>query len=184
MYIKTLRDRLERTPSHKQQLQLPQTSCTMMSSGGGGNSIIATPIAGNVGAGGASGSNTTGDSGEMTLSKIVESFLMHQHAQCPYPVSVCPRFSLHHPHRCPEPRIDTWLGPIAGVPSLVVARESLAGCHRMRCAPRRFIRRFVHSRFMPIFTVRDLDNDLYTAAAFGVGCLLTQFEGFTLPTHK
>ncbi|VDK43521.1 unnamed protein product [Taenia asiatica] len=162
---KTLRDRLERTPSHKQQLQ---TSCAMMSSGGG-NSITATPIAGNAGAGGAGGSNTTGESGEMTLSKIVESFLMHQHAQCPYPVSVCPRFSLHHPHRCPEPRIDTWLGPIAGVPSLVVARESLAGCHHMRCAPRRFIRRFIHSRFMPIFTVRDVDNDLYTAAAFGRG---------------
>ncbi|KAL5103497.1 Protein mahjong [Taenia crassiceps] len=166
---KTLRDRLERTPSHKQQLQLSQTSCAIMSSGGGGNNITTTPIAGSVGAGSSVSSNATGESGEMTLSKIVESFLMHQHAQCPYPVSVCPRFSLHHPHRCPEPRIDTWLGPIAGVPSLVVARESLAGCHRMRCAPRRFIRRFIHSRFMPIFTVRDLDNDLYTAAAFGQG---------------
>nr|CDS14991.1 protein vprbp [Echinococcus granulosus] len=163
---KTFRDRLERTPSHKQQLQLSQTSCVMMSGGSGGNSVTATPITGSVGVG---GSNTTGESSEMTLSKIVESFLMHQHAQCPYPVSVCPRFSLHHPHRCPEPRIDTWLGPIVGVPSLVAARESFAGCHHMRCAPRRFIRRFIHSRFMPIFTVRDLDNDLYTAAAFGRG---------------
>lgn len=104
----------------------------------------------------------------MTLSKIVESFLMHQHAQCPYPVSVCPRFSLHHPHRCPEPRPDTWAGPVSDVPRLVFARESLVGCQRLRCSSRKFIRRFVHSRFTPAFSVRNLDDELPSAVAFSV----------------
>ncbi len=107
---------------------------------------------------------------EMSLSKIVESFLMHQHAQCPYPVSVCPRFSLHHPHRCPEPRSDSWAGPISDISRLVFARETLVGSQKMRCAPGRFLRRFIHSRFTPAYTMRDMEDELHSAVAFSVSC--------------
>uniref|UniRef100_A0A5K3FKM0 LisH domain-containing protein n=2 Tax=Mesocestoides corti TaxID=53468 RepID=A0A5K3FKM0_MESCO len=137
---KVYRDRLERTPAAGNlYLKQPQSSAVVPSNG---------------------------SEPEMSLSKIVESFLLHQHAQCPYPVSVCPRFSLHHPHRCPEPRADTWAGPISDLARLVFARETVIKCHRMRCAPQRFVRRFIHSRFTPAYTVRDLEDDLYTAVSF------------------
>lgn len=157
--VQPFRERLDRTPCHRQQLLPSQINSPMLPSVDG--AISTTTGSGIVGPTGAEG-------GEMTLSRIVESFLMHQHAQCSHPLSVCPRFSLHHPHRCPEPRDDSWFGRISGGPSLVAARETVAGCHRMRCSPQRFIRRYIHSRFMPVSTLVDLEDDVYTAAAFGV----------------
>uniref|UniRef100_A0A0V0J861 Protein VPRBP n=1 Tax=Schistocephalus solidus TaxID=70667 RepID=A0A0V0J861_SCHSO len=98
---------------------------------------------------------------EMSLSKIVESFLLHQHAQCPYPVSVCPRFSLYHPHRCPEPQQDTSID----YTRRLFMREAFSGSMRMRCS-RKYDRRFLHSRFQPISVVRELDEDVQTAVCF------------------
>ncbi|KAL7063397.1 hypothetical protein AAHC03_01269 [Spirometra sp. Aus1] len=98
---------------------------------------------------------------EMSLSKIVESFLLHQHAQCPYPVSVCPRFSLYHPHRCPEPQQDTSVD----YTRRLFMREAFSGSMRMRCS-RKYDRRFLHSRFQPISVVRELDEDVQTACCF------------------
>lgn len=107
---------------------------------------------------------------EMSLSKIVESFLLHQHAQCPYPVSFCPRFSLYHPHRCPEPQQDVSID----MTKRIFFHETLPGSLQMRY-PSKFDRRFIHSRFQPISVVRELDEDIQTAVCFSVGIELHHF---------
>ncbi|VDO12136.1 unnamed protein product [Rodentolepis nana] len=156
---KSFRDRLERTPGYKQQ----NASGNLAVGSAVSSSSVAVPAV--------SSAAATSESKEVTLSKIVESYLMNQHAQCPHPLSVCPLFSLRKPHRCPDRQMDNIVEPISSVSAFHWARETLVGCNRMRCLPSRFLRRLIHSRFMPIFTVRDMDADVYTSAAFGVSSL-------------
>ncbi|THD20911.1 HIV-1 Vpr-binding protein [Fasciola hepatica] len=100
---------------------------------------------------------------EMTLSKVVESFLLHQHAQCPHPVSVCPKFSLYHPHRCPEPRPNKQ----SNFCQRFLSRESLFGSLRLRPS-RREDRHFLHRRFQPTAVIREAEDDLLTACCFSL----------------
>ncbi|KAM3179601.1 hypothetical protein ACTXT7_000336 [Hymenolepis weldensis] len=167
---KSFRDRLDRTPGHKQQTtsgNLAVTSTVSSSS----VAVSVTPSAA-----------ANSESNEVTLSKIVESYFMNQHAQCPHPLSVCPLFSLRKPHRCPDRQMDDIAEPISTVAAFHLARETLVGCNRMRCLPTRFLRRYIHSRFMPIFTVRDMDADVFTSAAFGRGSGVLGDEGLFLGT--
>ncbi|KAG5451598.1 DDB1- and CUL4-associated factor 1 [Clonorchis sinensis] len=100
---------------------------------------------------------------EMTLSKVVESFLLHQHAQCPHPVSVCPKFSLYHPHRCPDPRPNKQTNCCQRFSS----RESLYGSLRLRPS-RKEDRHFLHRRFQPTAVIREAEDDLLTACCFSL----------------
>ncbi|CAH8611913.1 unnamed protein product [Dicrocoelium dendriticum] len=100
---------------------------------------------------------------EMTLSKVVESFLLHQHAQCPHPVSMCPKFSLHHPHRCPEPRVNKQ----SNFCQRLLAREIMYGSLRLRPS-RREDRHFLHRRFQATAVIREAEDDLLTASCFSL----------------
>ncbi|CAH8841961.1 unnamed protein product [Trichobilharzia szidati] len=98
---------------------------------------------------------------EMTLSKVVESFLLHQHAQCPHPVSVCPKFSLYYPHRCPEPRPNKQTNCCQHL----MLRERHYGSMKLRPSTKE-LRHFLHRRFQPMAIIRESDDDLLTACCF------------------
>ncbi|KAA3676334.1 uncharacterized protein DEA37_0009134 [Paragonimus westermani] len=100
---------------------------------------------------------------EMTLSKVVESFLLHQHAQCPHPVSVCPKFSLYHPHRCPEPRPNKQ----SNCCQRLLSREALYGSLRLHPSNRED-RHFLHRRFQPTAVIREAEDDLLSACCFSL----------------
>ncbi|KAM7541355.1 hypothetical protein Aperf_G00000020218 [Anoplocephala perfoliata] len=170
---KSVRDRLERTPGYKQHL-LQQSQPGL----GGSNTLSTGPTT----SGPVNTTLVNAESNEVTLSKIVESYLMHQHAQCPHPLSVCPRFSLRKPHRCPDREVDTVFEPVSSVAAFDMARQTFVGCCRMRCQPKRFLRRYIHSKFMPIFAVRDVDGDIFTSADFGRGSGVFGDDGLFLGT--
>ncbi|CAL8080772.1 unnamed protein product [Calicophoron daubneyi] len=98
---------------------------------------------------------------DVTLSKVVESFLLHQHAQCPHPVSMCPKFSLYHPHRCPDPRPNK----PSNACQRLSRREAFYGSLRLRPS-RREDRHFLHRRFQPTAVIREAEDDLLTACCF------------------
>ncbi|CAH8520776.1 unnamed protein product [Heterobilharzia americana] len=98
---------------------------------------------------------------EMTLSKVVESFLLHQHSQCPHPVSVCPKFSLYYPHRCPEPRPNKQTNCC----QRLLLREDHYGSLKLRPSTKE-LRHFLHRRFQPTAVIREADDDLLTACCF------------------
>ncbi|CAH8518191.1 hypothetical protein MS3_00006654 [Schistosoma haematobium] len=98
---------------------------------------------------------------EMTLSKVVESFLLHQHSQCPHPVSVCPKFSLYYPHRCPEPRLNKQTNCC----QRLLLREDLCGSLRLKPSTKE-LRHFLHRRFQPTAVIREADDDMLTACCF------------------
>ncbi|TNN08815.1 DDB1- and CUL4-associated factor 1 [Schistosoma japonicum] len=98
---------------------------------------------------------------EMTLSKVVESFLLHQHSQCPHPVSVCPKFSLYYPHRCPEPRLNKQTNCC----QRLLVRENLYGSLRLKPSTKE-LRHFLHRRFQPTAVIREADDDMLTACCF------------------
>ncbi|VDP90175.1 unnamed protein product [Echinostoma caproni] len=86
-----------------------------------------------------------------------------QTPKCPHPVSVCPKFSLYHPHRCPEPRPNKQ----SNFCQRLLSRESLYGSLRLRPS-RREDRHFLHRRFQPTAVIRETEDDLLTACCFSL----------------
>ncbi|XP_074658215.1 DDB1- and CUL4-associated factor 1-like [Tubulanus polymorphus] len=91
----------------------------------------------------------------VSLDKIVTEYLRKQHALCANPVVTCPPFSLLQPHQCPVPKHRT-TAPVNITPRMF----------RKWTTPRwgalesaRYDRKFVYSRFRPVRTYRDTEED-------------------------
>ncbi|CAH1785027.1 unnamed protein product [Owenia fusiformis] len=99
----------------------------------------------------------------ISLDKIVTSYLRRQHMMCSNPVGTCPPFSLLEPHRCPEPKRRSC------APENVTSR-----CYRRQYFPkyggfegRRWNRKYVYSRFRPVRSYRDAEEDgCFTCCTF------------------
>ncbi|KAL3315773.1 hypothetical protein Ciccas_005590 [Cichlidogyrus casuarinus] len=116
--------------------------------------------------------STTEDSSDVTLSRIVESFLLSQHSQCRHPVSVCPRFSLYHPHRCAEPAPSD----AGGLSQLMVIQESFSGSMRLQPSTKP-LRSLYYSRFHPDSVIKDVEDSIFTTCTFSNG-----YEGLFVGT--
>ncbi|XP_077995487.1 DDB1- and CUL4-associated factor 1-like [Glandiceps talaboti] len=98
-----------------------------------------------------------------TLDSIVSNYLMEQHARCKNPVVTCPPFSLLEPHRCPDPKFRR-RAP-ASITSRLMRRPAFPVHGGVDGA--RQNRNFVYSRFTPVQTIRDAEEDGYlTCCAF------------------
>ncbi|XP_076077249.1 DDB1- and CUL4-associated factor 1-like [Mytilus galloprovincialis] len=105
-----------------------------------------------------------GSDHDMTLDKIVTEYLRKQHALCRNPVSTCPSMSLFNPHRCPEPRGSKFAS--INITSRLASRAILPphGGLDGACANRKFI----YSRFRPVRTYKDADENGFSSCAFSV----------------
>ncbi|KAL3852286.1 hypothetical protein ACJMK2_015948 [Sinanodonta woodiana] len=99
---------------------------------------------------------------EMTLDKIVTEYLRKQHALCRNPVATCPVMSLFKPHQCPEPRGRSH-APIS-LPSRLQRRMIFPKFGGMDGAQAN--RKFVFSRFKPLRTFKDGDDDGFSCCSF------------------
>ncbi|XP_071500880.1 DDB1- and CUL4-associated factor 1-like [Diadema antillarum] len=98
-----------------------------------------------------------------SLDLIVSQYLREQHAHCSNPVVACPSFSLLEPHQCPEPKFRQ-NAPINATSR--VFRRAINPAHGGRDGAR-CSRHFVYSRFHPIQTFRDAEEDSwFTCCAF------------------
>lgn len=99
----------------------------------------------------------------VTLDAIVTEYLRKQHALCRNPVAACPPFSLLYPHQCPEPKLKR------SAPYNLAARF-----HQRSAFPVgggydgvRADLRFVFSRFRPVRTYKDPENEeTFTCCSF------------------
>uniref|UniRef100_A0A1I8GR74 LisH domain-containing protein n=1 Tax=Macrostomum lignano TaxID=282301 RepID=A0A1I8GR74_9PLAT len=95
---------------------------------------------------------------QQSLERIISEYLLQQHAQCPNPVSTCPAFSLLEPHRCSAPRTRSH----AMRPANAAQRMRTKSYGQWRANPRdigRENRRYLYSRFKPVRTFRDPEED-------------------------
>ncbi|XP_046327233.1 DDB1- and CUL4-associated factor 1-like isoform X2 [Haliotis rufescens] len=107
-------------------------------------------------------SSKTGGEYDISLNKIVTEYLRKQHALCRNPVVTCPPMSLFIPHRCPEPKGRTSAPPC--ITSRLRKREicpRFGGMDGARCN-----RKYIYSRFRPVRTYRDGDEDGFACCAF------------------
>ncbi|XP_054751172.2 DDB1- and CUL4-associated factor 1-like [Lytechinus pictus] len=98
-----------------------------------------------------------------SLDLIVSQYLREQHAHCSNPVVACPSFSLLEPHQCPEPKFRQ-NAPINATSRLFrrLIYPAHGGRDGARCS-----RHFVYSRFHPMQTFRDTEDDSwFTCCAF------------------
>ena len=99
----------------------------------------------------------------MSLDKIITEYLRKQHAVCNNPVVTCPPFSLLEPHRCPVPKHRN--SASQNMTARLIQREYRprhGGADGMRCT-----RKFLYSRFRPIRSYRDQDEDgCFSCCAF------------------
>ncbi|KAG5893684.1 hypothetical protein JTB14_021980 [Gonioctena quinquepunctata] len=97
----------------------------------------------------------------VTLDSIITEYLTNQHALCKNPMATCPQFNLFMPHKCPDPK-----------PRITTANNYVLRCARRQTGyqSKTMDRRFVHSRFCPVQTIR-LQNDegFFTCAKFMPG---------------
>ncbi|ESO82730.1 hypothetical protein LOTGIDRAFT_184499, partial [Lottia gigantea] len=107
---------------------------------------------------------------DMSLDKIVTEYLRKQHALCPNPVVTCPPMSLFSPHQCPEPRGRT-TAP-ANFTMRLLNRPIFPKHGGLRGS--RFDRKFIYSRFRPVKTYKDNDDDGFAC------CALTPCERYLL----
>jgi HIV-1 Vpr-binding protein len=94
----------------------------------------------------------------VTLDSIITEYLTNQHALCKNPMANCPKFNLFIPHKCPDPK-----------PKITSANNFVVRCARRaigyQC--KSMNRKFIHSRFCPIQTIRSTsDGDFFTCAKF------------------
>lgn len=102
------------------------------------------------------GPTTTAPS-SITLNTIVTEYLTNQHALCNNPMTTCPQFDLFTPHKCPDPKPNRVLGDNLNITARLF--KSQAGYNTGRSD-----RRYVHTNFAPIQTIRS--NDFSEAAEF------------------
>ncbi|KAJ8975910.1 hypothetical protein NQ317_007753 [Molorchus minor] len=97
----------------------------------------------------------------VTLDSIITEYLTNQHALCKNPMATCPQFNLFVPHKCPDPK-----------PRITTANNFVIRCARRAIGyqSKTMDRRFVHSRFCPVQTVRSsTDEGFFTCAKFMPG---------------
>ena len=100
---------------------------------------------------------------KVTLDTIVTDYLRKQHAICRNPVVVCPPFSLFDQHRCPEPRHKR------SAPASITARllNRTAFPQYGGLNGRSLDRKLIHSKFRPVRTYRDTEQDgTFTSVSF------------------
>lgn len=98
------------------------------------------------------------DPSRVTLDSIITEYLTNQHALCKNPMATCPQFNLFVPHKCPDPK-----------PKLVTANNFVMRCARRALGyqSKTMDRRFIHSRFCPVQTIRSsTDEGFFTCAKF------------------
>ncbi|XP_018571764.1 DDB1- and CUL4-associated factor 1 isoform X2 [Anoplophora glabripennis] len=97
----------------------------------------------------------------VTLDSIITEYLTNQHALCKNPMATCPQFNLFIPHKCPDPK-----------PRITTANNFAIRCARRSIGyqSKTLDRRFVHSRFCPVQTIRSTtDEGFFTCAKFMPG---------------
>ena len=100
---------------------------------------------------------------KVTLDSIVTDYLRKQHAICRNPVVVCPPFSLFDPHRCPEPRHKR--SAPASITARLLNRSAFPQYGGLN--GRSLDRKLIHSKFRPVRTYRDSEQDgTFTSVAF------------------
>ncbi|KAH3892821.1 hypothetical protein DPMN_016951, partial [Dreissena polymorpha] len=99
---------------------------------------------------------------EISLDKIITEYLRKQHALCRNPVVTCPPMSLFHPHRCPEPRCRQ------SAPLSFTARTLRRLIHPRFGGPDgcKLDRKFIYSRFRPLRTYKDTEDDGFSCCTF------------------
>ncbi|XP_060518172.1 protein mahjong-like isoform X1 [Cylas formicarius] len=98
------------------------------------------------------------DHPRVTLDSIITEYLTNQHALCKYPMATCPQFNLFVPHKCPDPK-----------PRITTANNFIVRAARRTLGyqAKTMDRRFVHSRFCPVQTIRSsTDEGFFTCAKF------------------
>ncbi|KAJ8958385.1 hypothetical protein NQ314_006407 [Rhamnusium bicolor] len=101
------------------------------------------------------------DQPRVTLDSIITEYLTNQHALCKNPMATCPQFNLFVPHKCPDPK-----------PRIAAANNYVIRCARRSLGyqSKTMDRRFVHSRFCPVQTIRSsTDEGFFTCAKFMPG---------------
>lgn len=94
----------------------------------------------------------------ITLDSIIIEYLTNQHALCKNPMATCPQFNLFVPHKCPDPKPRN---SSANNFALRNARRS------MGYSSKQLDRKFIHSRFCPVQTIRlPTDDGFFTCARF------------------
>ncbi|CAG9864733.1 unnamed protein product [Phyllotreta striolata] len=97
----------------------------------------------------------------VTLDSIITEYLTNQHALCKNPMAMCPQFNLFVPHKCPDPK-----------PRVLTANNFAMRSVRQQIGShsRTMDRKFVHSRFCPVQTIRSTtDEGFFTCAKFMPG---------------
>lgn len=92
----------------------------------------------------------------VTLNTIVTEYLTNQHSLCKNPMSTCPTFNLFLPHKCPDPKS----GRNAFAIPMNIASRHFKRQQGYVTASRKFDRRFVHSNFDALRTLRVADVDI------------------------
>lgn len=98
------------------------------------------------------------DQPRVSLDSIITEYLTNQHALCKNPMATCPQFNLFVPHKCPDPK-----------PKLVTINNFAMRCARRQIGyqSKTMDRRFIHSRFCPIQTIRSsTEEGFFTCAKF------------------
>ncbi|KAH1001652.1 hypothetical protein HUJ04_005640 [Dendroctonus ponderosae] len=97
------------------------------------------------------------DPPRITLDSIITEYLINQHALCKNPMATCPQFNLFAPHKCPDPKRKL-------VPINFAMRHAR---REMGYQSRSMDRRFLHSRFCPVQTIRsNTEEGFFTCAKF------------------
>lgn len=90
----------------------------------------------------------------ISLNTIITEYLANQHSLCKNPMSTCPTFDLFEPHKCPDPRPKSISGMSVNVAARFFKRHQGFNSSKLD-------RRFVHSNFNVVRTLRIPDLDLY-----------------------
>ncbi|XP_050302636.1 protein mahjong isoform X2 [Anthonomus grandis grandis] len=101
------------------------------------------------------------DQPRVTLDSIITEYLTNQHALCKNPMATCPQFNLFMPHKCPDPK------PKIVTTNNIVMRHAR---RQIGVASKTMDRRFIHSRFCPVETIRSVtEESFFTCAKFFPG---------------
>lgn len=98
--------------------------------------------------------NAAMSNANISLNTIITEYLANQHSLCKNPMSTCPTFDLFKPHKCPDPRPKSVGGMSVNVAARFFKRHQGFNSSKLD-------RRFVHSNFNVVRTLRIPDLDLY-----------------------
>ncbi|CAH0556965.1 unnamed protein product [Brassicogethes aeneus] len=111
----------------------------------------------------------------VTLDSIITEYLANQHSLCKNPMATCPPFNLFVPHKCPDPK-----------PRIMTANNFALRCGRRAIGyqSKTMDRRFVHSRFCPVQTIRsNTEEGFFTCVRFMPGDRSLVVSGYNGDIH-